>query len=55
MDTDIAEQIDDLQTMTTGELAERYEELHGQPCRTRHKAYLMRKNRYRTLRRKRWR
>ena len=43
MDTDIAEQIDDLQTMTTGELAERYEELHGQPCRTRHRAYLIRK------------
>ncbi len=43
MDTDIAEQIDDLQTMTTGELADRYEELHGQPCRTRHRAYLIRK------------
>ena len=43
MDTDIVEQIDDLQTMTTGELAERYEELHGQPCRTRHRAYLIRK------------
>jgi hypothetical protein len=43
MDTDIAEQIDDLQSMTTGELAERYEELHGQPCRTRHRAYLIRK------------
>jgi hypothetical protein len=43
MDTDIATQIDDLQTMTTGELADRYEELHGQPCRTRHRAYLIRK------------
>ena len=43
MDTDIATQIDDLQTMTTGELAERYEQLQGQPCRTRHRAYLIRK------------
>jgi hypothetical protein len=29
--------------MTTSELAERYEELHGQPVRTRHRAYLIRK------------
>ena len=29
--------------MTTGELGERYEQLHGQPCRTRHRAYLIRK------------
>lgn len=43
MTTDIATEIDDLQTMTTGELADRYEELHGQPCRTRHRAYLIRK------------
>jgi hypothetical protein len=29
--------------MSTGDLAERYKELHGQPCRTRHRAYLIRK------------
>jgi len=43
MTTDIATEIDDLQSMTTSELAERYENLHGQPCRTRHRAYLIRK------------
>ena len=43
MSTDIINEIDDLQRMTTGELADRYEELHGQPCRTRHRAYLIRK------------
>jgi Protein of unknown function (DUF2924) len=43
MVTDIAAQIEALQGMTTGELAEKYESLHGQPCRTRHKAYLIRK------------
>ena len=32
-----------LQQMTTGELAEQYAQLHGQPCRTRHQAYLIRK------------
>ena len=32
-----------LEHMTTGELARRYSELHGQPCRTRHRAYLIRK------------
>lgn len=32
-----------LDHMSTGELAERYRELHGQPCRTRHKGYLIRK------------
>ena len=43
MPDDIATQIDALQDMTTGELAERYEELHDRPCRTRHRAYLIRK------------
>ena len=43
MSTDIINEIDDLQRMTTGDLADRYEELHGQPCRTRHRAYLIRK------------
>lgn len=40
---EIAAQIAALDGMTTGELAEQYEELHGQPCRTRHRAYLIRK------------
>ena len=40
---DIAAEIAALGQMTTGELAERYTELHGQPCRTRHRAYLVRK------------
>ena len=35
--------ITSLQQMTTSELAEYYAELHGQPCRTRHRAYLIRK------------
>jgi len=43
MSTDIINKIDDLQRMTTSELADLYEELHGQPCRTRHRAYLIRK------------
>ncbi len=40
---DIATEIAALDQMTTGDLAERYAELHGQPCRTRHRAYLLRK------------
>lgn len=43
MTTDIAAEIDALQRMTTSELAERYEELHGQQSRTRHRTYLIRK------------
>ena len=43
MTTPIAREIDALHHMTTGELAERYEQLHGQPVRTRHRAYLIRK------------
>jgi len=39
----IARQIDALQRMTTSELAERFADLHGYPCRTRHRAYLVRK------------
>lgn len=39
----IAKEINALERMTTSELAERYEELHGQPVRTRHRAYLIRK------------
>jgi len=40
---DIATAIAALGQMSTGGLAERYAELHGQPCRTRHRAYLIRK------------
>ncbi len=43
MPGDIAKEIDALQHMATSELAERYEELYGQPVRTRHRAYLIRK------------
>ncbi|MCC5829257.1 MAG: DUF2924 domain-containing protein [Phycisphaeraceae bacterium] len=43
MITDIAAEVDALQRMTTSELAERYEQLHGQPSRTRHRTYLIRK------------
>jgi len=39
----IASEIDALQRMTTNELLERYAELHGQPSRTRHRMYLIRK------------
>ena len=38
--SDIATEMAALDRMTTGDLAERYAELHGQPCRTRHRAYL---------------
>ncbi len=41
--TDIEARIDALHRMTTSELAEYYEELYEQPCRTRHKDYLIRK------------
>jgi hypothetical protein len=44
---DITRQLDELSTMTTGELAERYRELHGQSVRTRHRQYLIRKNAWR--------
>jgi hypothetical protein len=40
---DIGNEIAALDRMSTGDLAERYKELHGQPCRTRHRAYLIRK------------
>ena len=43
MPGNIAKEIDALQQMTTSELAERYEDLYGQPVRTRHRAYLIRK------------
>jgi len=43
MPTTIEREIDALKRMTTSELVERYEELCNQPCRTRHRAYLIRK------------
>ena len=43
----IATQLAALDDMTTGELADLYRELHNQPCRTRHRAYLIRKNAWR--------
>jgi len=43
MSDTIQRQLDDLGKMTTGDLAVRYEELHGHKCRTRHRAYLIRK------------
>ena len=43
IETEIAE----LYEMTTGELAEKYKQLHGQPTRTRHRQYLIRKNAWR--------
>jgi len=38
-----ANAIDDLHYMSTNELAEKYHDLHGQPVRTRHRQYLIRK------------
>jgi hypothetical protein len=39
----IERQLGELQRMTTTDLVDRYEELHGHACRTRHRAYLIRK------------
>ena len=39
----IERQLGELQRMTTSDLVDRYEELHGHACRTRHRAYLIRK------------
>lgn len=43
MKTSIQMQLAKLPEMSTGELVERYAELFGEPTRTRHKAYLIRK------------
>jgi hypothetical protein len=40
---DVAEDLEELGNMTTNELCMRYQQLFGQPVRTRHKAYLIRK------------
>ena len=39
----IERQINALERMTTTELVERFAAVHGYPCRTRHRAYLIRK------------
>ena len=38
-----AEELEALRRLTTNELCQRYQQLFGQPVRTRHKAYLIRK------------
>ncbi|MFO0875674.1 MAG: DUF2924 domain-containing protein [Phycisphaerales bacterium] len=43
MPESIEDQIDALERMTTTELVERFAEVHGYPCRTRHRQYLIRK------------
>lgn len=40
---DAASELAALDRMSTSDLAERYRELYGQPCRTRHREYLIRK------------
>jgi hypothetical protein len=43
MPESIEDQINALERMTTTELIERFAEIHGYPCRTRHRQYLIRK------------
>src|SRR4051794_15600999 len=43
MDLNVEKELAALERMTTGELAARYAELHGQLSRTRHRIYLLRK------------
>ncbi|MCA9208763.1 MAG: DUF2924 domain-containing protein [Planctomycetales bacterium] len=43
MKIDIDREVAALEGMSTGQLCERYAELFGQPVRTRHRAYLIRK------------
>ncbi len=43
MSETIQRQLDELGRMTTGDLVQRYEDLHGHKCRTRHRTYLIRK------------
>jgi hypothetical protein len=40
---DVTNQLADFDRMPPGELADRYRELHRQPCRTRHRTYLIHK------------
>lgn len=39
----VQKELDALEHMTTAELVEKYKELHGHVCRTRHRRYLIRK------------
>lgn len=43
MRIDIEKEVAALQQMSTGQLCERYAELYGEPTRTRHRTYLVRK------------
>jgi len=43
MPESIEAQINALERMTTSQLVERFAEVHGYPCRTRHRQYLIRK------------
>jgi hypothetical protein len=43
MELDLSEELEGLKRLSTNELCERYAALYGQPVRTRHKAYLVRK------------
>lgn len=43
MSDTIQRQLDELDRMTTGDLVQRYEKMHGHKCRTRHRNYLIRK------------
>lgn len=43
MKVNVEQELADLQNMSVNELSRRYEELYGQPVRTRHKQYLVRK------------
>lgn len=43
MKLDIEREVAALQRMSTGQLCERYAELFGEPTRTRHRTYLVRK------------
>ena len=43
MKTEVAVEVARLEKMTVGQLAEQFEELIGEPCRSRHKRYLIRR------------
>src|SRR3954454_1085256 len=43
MTTDVDDELAALERMSTNELCERYQQLYGQPVRTRHKQHLVRK------------
>jgi len=43
MEKNLAQELAALERMTAGDLQRRYAELHGQPSRSRHRPYLVRK------------